>query len=240
MRRSRSNHAEVARALGTGIVAGEFPPGTRLPGDAELTARFRISRPVLREGIKTLAAKGLLAPKARVGTLVAARSGWNMFDPDVLSWHLHAGIDAGFLRDLAEIRLAVEPQAAALAAHRRVPADTMAMRASLDRMEQAASDTPGFAEADLALHLAVAAASGNRFMRSAGAVIEAALRASFELSAPVDAADRDRVLSMHARIVRAVEQGDADAAADAMTGVIVNGLKRHGALGGRVPQRRGT
>lgn len=237
-RRTRSNHEEVARAIGTSIVGGAYPPGSKLPGDAELTERFGISRPVLREGIKTLAAKGLLASKARVGTLVVERSHWNMFDPDVLTWHLEAGIDADFLQDLAEIRIAVEPQAAAMAALRRKEADLDALRASLADMARAESDAPGFAEADLALHLAVASASGNRFMDSLGAVIEAALRASFVLSAPVEPADRARVLAMHTAIVDAIIARDADGAADAMAGVIVNGLERHGALGTKVPEWR--
>jgi DNA-binding FadR family transcriptional regulator len=230
-RRTRSNHAEVARAIGTGIITGAYPPGTRLPGDAELTERFSISRPVLREGIKTLAAKGLLASKARVGTTVADPAGWNMFDPDVLAWHLEAGIGGRFLRELAEIRMAVEPQAAAMAATRHSEADLLGIQDSLGRMARAMPETPGFAEADLALHLAVAAASGNRFMRSVGAVIEAALRASFMLSAPVAPDERDRVVAMHTRIVTAVARRDPAAAAAAMEGVIVNGLERHGALG---------
>lgn len=239
-RRTRSNHAEVARALGTGIVSGDFPPGTRLPGDAELTGRFGISRPVLREGIKTLAAKGLLTSKARVGTTVSERSGWNMFDPDVLAWHLESGIDTSFLQDLAEIRMAVEPQAAALAATRRSGADLAALQHALARMSDGSADMPGFAEADLALHQAVARASHNRFVHSVGAVVEAALRASFMLSAPVEDTDRARVLAKHAAIVDRVARQDADGAAQAMADVIVNGLERHGILGAQLPWRRHT
>ena len=237
-RRTRSNHAEVARAIGTSIVSGDFPPGSKLPGDAVLTERFGISRPVLREGIKTLAAKGLLSSKARVGTVVVERARWNMFDPDVLTWHLEAGVDVDFLRDLAEIRMAVEPQAASMAAQRRTKLDIIALQISLRQMAEAASDTPAFVEADLALHLAVAGASGNRFMFSVGAVIEAALRASFRLSAPTEPGDRARVMAKHANIVGAIENGDADGAADAMAAVITNGLERHGALGPTVPEWR--
>jgi DNA-binding FadR family transcriptional regulator len=226
-RRAHSNHAEVARSIGVDIIAGRYAEGTRLPGDAELTAMFRVSRPVLRESVKTLVAKGLLTTKARVGTVVRERGAWNMFDADVLAWHLDAGIDKRFLGDLAEIRLAVEPRAAALAAARRSEADILELQHSMERMRREASDSVGFADADLALHIAVANASGNPFMRSIGNVIEAALRASFLLSAPVEAQDRDAVLQWHQRIVDAIVAGDAEAAAAAIIEVIHNGMRRH-------------
>jgi DNA-binding FadR family transcriptional regulator len=226
-RRAHSNHAEVARSIGVDIIAGRYAEGMRLPGDAELTAMFGVSRPVLRESVKTLVAKGLLSTKARVGTVVRERGAWNMFDADVLAWHLDTGIGKRFLGDLAEIRLAVEPRAAALAAARRSDADILELKRSMDRMRQEASDSIGFADADLALHIAVASASGNLFMRSIGNVIEAALRASFLLSAPVDPGDRETVLLWHQRIVDGIASGDGEAAARAMVEVIHNGMRRH-------------
>jgi DNA-binding FadR family transcriptional regulator len=226
-RRAHSNHAEVARSIGVDIIAGRYTEGTRLPGDAELTAMFGVSRPVLRESVKTLVAKGLLSTKARVGTVVRERGAWNMFDADVLAWHLDAGIDKRFLGDLAEIRLAVEPRAAALAASRRSDADIVELRRSMEQMRRADSDSIGFADADLALHVAVANASGNLFMRSIGHVIEAALRASFLLSAPVESEDRETVLLWHQRIVDAIADGDAEMATRAMIEVIHNGMQRH-------------
>src|ERR1700747_48215 len=146
-RRAHSNHAEVARSIGVDIIAGRYGEGARLPGDAELTAQFGVSRPVLRESVKTLVAKGLLTTKARVGTVVRERGAWNMFDADVLAWHLDVGIDRRFLSDLAEIRLAVEPRAAALAAARRREADIVELRRSMERMRRADSDSIGFADA---------------------------------------------------------------------------------------------
>jgi DNA-binding FadR family transcriptional regulator len=226
-RRAHSNHAEVARSIGIAIIAGRYGEGVRLPGDAELTAMFEVSRPVLRESVKTLVAKGLLSTKARVGTVVRARDAWSMFDADVLAWHLDAGIDKRFLGDLAEIRLAVEPRAATLAAARRSDADVLELQRSMDRMRQAASDSLEFADADLALHIAVANASGNLFMRSIGHVVEAALRASFLLSAPVEPRDRETVLLWHQRIVDGIAAGDAATAATAMIEVIHNGMRRH-------------
>ena len=225
--RARSNHAEVARSVGIDIIGGRYGEGARIPGDAELMATFGVSRTVLRESVKTLVAKGLLTTKAGVGTVVRGRSAWNMFDVDVLAWHLDVGIDRRFLSDLAEIRLAVEPQAAALAANRRTDADIAELHRSMDMMRNEAPDSTAFADGDLALHIAVANASGNPFMRSIGAVIEAALRASFLRSAPVEPEDHATVLLWHQRIVDAIVDQDADAATAAMTAVIYNGRRRH-------------
>jgi DNA-binding FadR family transcriptional regulator len=226
-RRSHSNHAEVARTIGIDIISGRYGEGVKLPGDAELTLMFGVSRPVLRESVKTLVAKGLLSTKARVGTVVRERAAWNMFDMDVLAWHLDAGIDQRFLRDLADIRLAVEPRTAALAAERRSDADVAELRRSISRMRLEPSDAVGFADGDLSLHIAIANASGNPFMRSIGGVIEAALRASFVLSAPVEERERELVIASHEQIVEAIENKDSEAAAAAMTNVIFNGLRRH-------------
>ena len=225
--RARSNHAEVARSVGIDIIAGRHGEGARIPGDAELMATFGVSRTVLRESVKTLVAKGLLTTKAGVGTVVRGRSAWNMFDVDVLAWHLDVGIDKRFLSDLAEIRLAVEPHAAALAAARRTDADLVELHRSMELMRNEPPDSTAFADADLALLIAVANASGNPFMRSIGAVIEAALRASFLRSAPVEPEDHATVLLWHQRIVDAIAEQDADAAAAAMTAVIHNGRRRH-------------
>jgi DNA-binding FadR family transcriptional regulator len=231
--RAHSNHAEVARSIGVDIIAGRFAEGTRLPGDAELTATFGVSRPVLRESVKTLVAKGLLSTKARVGTVVRERGAWNMFDADVLAWHLDAGIDGRFLSDLAEIRLAVEPRAAALAAARRSEADLDELRRSMDKMRREPSDSVAFANADLSLHIVIAKASGNLFMQSVGHVIEAALRASFLRSAPIVLEDREAVLCWHQRIVDGVADRDGEAAAAAMIEVIHNGMRRHERVPGR-------
>ena len=227
--RGHSSQLEVTRTIVLDIVAGRYPEGTSLPRDAELTAMFDVSRTVLRESVKTLSDKGLLNSKAGVGTRVRERSAWNMFDPDVLGWHLEAGIDKRFLRDLADIRLAVEPRAAALAAERRPDESIATLRESVARMRSFASDTLEFADADLRLHLDVATVSGNPFMRSIGAVIEAALRASFRLSAPTEEKEREVTLATHEQIVEAIAARDPEGAATAMTSVIYNGLRRHGA-----------
>ena len=166
---------------------------------------FGVSRPVLRESVKTLVAKGLLTTKARVGTVVRERGAWNMFDADVLAWHLDVGIDRRFLNDLAEIRLAVEPRAAALAATRRSDEDIAELQRSMDRMRR------GDVRVRRLRRSATSPCTSRwreppaiRSCARSAHVIEAALRTSFLLSAPVGSEDRETVLLWHQKIVDAI------------------------------------
>ena len=103
----------------------------------------------------------------------------------MLGWHIEAGIDKRVLRDLADIRLAVEPRAAALAAERRPDESIAILRESVARMRSFASDTLEFADADLRLHLDVATVSGNP-----SCLIGAAGRSSTTRLVPAQRADR--------------------------------------------------
>lgn len=188
---------------------------------AEMRDRFGRSRVLLREVTKTLVAKGMVVTKSRVGTHVLPPEHWNWFDPDVLAWRVQLGLDARFLAQLGEMRRAVEPTAAALAAVNRGDADLAAMRAATEAMAG-----EGFARADLAFHIAVATASGNPLFRAFAGVIEAALAASLSESSPRDPADAARTAARHQAIVDAIEARDAGTAAARMLTVIDEGLAR--------------
>lgn len=219
-------HDEIAATLGTEILSGARPPGSRMPTLMEMFERFGVSRVLMREVIKTLTAKGMVASKSRVGTHVLDPSHWNWFDPDVLGWRVRLGLDAGFLAQLAEMRRAVEPAGAALAAKHRTPQHVAEMRAALDAMAAAGSDRRAFAEADLDFHIAVSAASGNPLFRAFAGVVETALAASFTISSPADPQSAADNVARHRAIADAIEAGDADAARQAMLTVIDEGLAR--------------
>ncbi|MBS3652154.1 FadR family transcriptional regulator [Pseudaminobacter sp. 19-2017] len=225
--RVRSNHAHIVGSLGRDIVSGAIPSGATLPGDAELMARFGVSRTVLREALKTLAAKGLIVPRAGIGTRVTGRENWSLFDPDILNWHFDCGIDEAFLVHLSEIRLAFEPYAAALAAERATPEDIVRLDQLADDMGRVDHTPESHTLADLRFHLAVAEASRNPFLRSVGSLIEAALVGVFRLSSPTT--DRQAVLDAsqsHRAIVEAIRRRDRAGARAAMEAVIITGLER--------------
>lgn len=222
-----SNHARIAAALGAEILGGVHVPGANLPSEPELIRRFKISRTLMREVMKTLAAKGFVVSKTRIGTRVRDPVHWNMFDAEVLAWRVSAGLDADFVRSLTEIRRAMEPAAAALAARRRSAADLAALRLHLRDMARADHTRESFAGVDLALHMRIGIASGNPLMRSMGGVIEAALVRSFTLSSPVDDPRHQAVsVRSHAAIVDAIEARDAARAARATLKVIDAGVRR--------------
>jgi DNA-binding FadR family transcriptional regulator len=224
---ARTSHAQVVGELGRAIVAGEFPVGATLPGDADLEARFGVSRTVLREAMKTLAAKGLVVPRARIGTRVTAKSQWNLFDSDILTWHFAVGVDERFLVHLSEIRLGFEPHAAALAARHASEADINQMMLLAVAMGDPAHTPETLALADLRFHLSVIDAARNPFMRTVGSLIEAALAGIFKLSSPAD--DRGKigdVAANHMRIVEEIRRRDEDGARRAMENVISVGRSR--------------
>ena len=224
VRRSRAAHDVVVEGLGRAIIAGRFKTGDTLPGKDELCARFGVSRTALREALQTLAAKGLIAAKTRIGTWVPEARHWNMFDSDVLAWRLARGADPDFVASLFEVRQAFEPVAAALAAKRRSEADLAGLRRHVAAMVAARDDKQRFSDADAAFHLCVLDASGNPIMHSIGALIATALAAAFELSAPTDEpALAETACRQHAAIVEALARRDAQAAADAMMQVIRQG-----------------
>jgi DNA-binding FadR family transcriptional regulator len=214
----------VAHGLGRDIVAGRLRVDAMLPCDAELTERFRVSRTVLREAMKTLAAKGMLEPKTRVGTRVLGEKHWNMFDADILAWRMACGVDSAFLAHLFEIRQAFEPLAAASAAMHRTADDIIHMSEALDAMRRPGHSRDSFALADLAFHRTVLDASANPFLQAMGSVIRAALTLSFTISSPVDEPERFvESGDQHRKVLDAIANGRAQDAAAAMTAVIVQG-----------------
>lgn len=225
------SHAEIAATLGGEILSGVWAPGSRLPAMEEMFARFGVSRVVVREVIKTLTAKGLVASKTKVGTIVLDSATWNWLDADVLEWRVRAGLDRDFLAQVTELRQAVEPAAAALAARHRTARDVARLRACLEAMKAAEGDNLRFAEADLAFHLAVGQASGNPLVGSFAAVVKVALKGFLALSAAsVKETEKTRrgTLSRHAAIVSAIERRNEKAAAAAMLLVIARGRKHAG------------
>ncbi len=210
----RSLHGRVAHDLGARIAGGDFAPGTVLPNEAALGASFGVSRTVLREAVKVLAAKGLVEARPKIGTRVRPRADWNMLDPDVLAWQCAGSDLPGVAEDLMEIRRVVEPHAAALAARRATDAEILGIAGAYADMERA-PDIESSVEPDVRFHLAVMDATHNAFLRPLGALIRAALSASFRLSKMPPGA-HERSMPRHRAVLDAIRAHDPEAARAAM------------------------
>jgi DNA-binding FadR family transcriptional regulator len=216
-KRPRSNANDfLASALGGEIIAGVYPPGSRLPGEAILLERFRVSRPTLREAFRVLAAKGLIVSRQKVGTSVRPKSDWNMLDPDFLAWHLRAALNEDFVNDLFQLRQMVEPQAAYLAALSRDPAALERISAAYADMEASQGATDDVTAADLRFHQAILDATGNLFIGALGGLIDTALVGTFELGWRAAASIRDDRLHQHRAVLKAISEGQADEARERM------------------------
>ncbi|HEX4028221.1 MAG TPA: FCD domain-containing protein [Rhizomicrobium sp.] len=223
-----AGHAEIVATLGAEILSGARPPGSRLPSVEEMFEMFGVSRVVLREVTRTLAAKGMVTSKSKVGTRVQDSSHWNWLDPQVLEWRGKVGLDQAFLDHITQVRLAVEPAAARLAARHRSRQDLAALQAALQAMHDAEGNHRTFSEADLAFHIAVSAASGNPMFRSLTAATEMVLFGFLHvISHGVIAEERThaRSTARHGKILEAIEARDEEGASLATIRVIEQGRK---------------
>ncbi len=222
------NHtAQVVEQLGRAIVAGEYPPQTMIPLDPDISEMFDVSRTVVREAKKTLIAKGLIQSKAKVGTHVRPQEEWNMFDPDVLRWHVAQKNAGPLFEELFEIRLIFEPAAASSAALKATRDDCAALSTLCDNLGRG-EDRASVAIADLEFHKLILKMSGNRFLQSLGDLVQAALYSLFMVEArDRSAAELTQFVENHRAIVRAICAGEPQAAHDAMHAVILAGRRRN-------------
>ena len=215
-------HREMMDVLTDEVVNGRLAPGDRLPREADLAARFGVSRGVAREGIRAMEERGLISVRHGKGATVNEPSEWNTLDPDVLRPLLAGPHGVAALRDYMECRRILEVEAAGLAAERATAADLAAMRDALARMEETA-DRPGspaaetrFHEADIAFHQALIAGTRNGALGSLTENIHAAvLTARFWLARPEYR--QERAMPEHRAILAAIAAADADAARAAMS-----------------------
>jgi DNA-binding FadR family transcriptional regulator len=207
--------ATVTAELGRRIVAGWHGPGESLPTETRLCEMFGVSRTTVREAIKRLHGKGMLAVGPRSGTRVLPTLHWNQFDPELLGWRLECGADAGTLDQLYDIRECFEPRACELAATRGDAAVRAAIADEFERMADETLDAGARIDADLAFHLAIFAATGNLFFVSLGAAIRTALHLSFSLSQRRASIPADE-LRLYEEVCRAILAGHGSAAARAM------------------------
>lgn len=199
--------AKIATEIRRQVDEGALEPGDQLPGHRDLAVQFEVAMGTVREAISMLIGDGLLTVRAGRGTFVATPGSFPDTVPPPL---LRQELD-----ELIEARETLELQIVELAAERATAEQVAGLHVALDRLEAASESAGEWPDRDLEFHLALAAASGNRYLLQAMQSISSLVRQDMELSA---AAAIDRFGSLrfsvesHRAIVAAVEVGDAELA----------------------------
>jgi len=211
----------LVEALGQAIVTGEYEV-SGFPTEAGISAQYGASRTVTREAVKMLTAKGLLSARPRHGTIVEPNGKWNMLDPDVLRWLLERKFSLRLLTEFTEMRLAIEPTAAGLAARKADETAITEIQRGLDRMEKAARGEDDPLSADIAFHIAILNATDNTFYRQLDELVNTALRISIRFTNRIKG--RTASIPAHAEVLNAIIRRDPAGAEAAMRQIIIDVL----------------
>lgn len=218
--RGQGLHERVVREIGRRIVSGELPEGKSLPRELVLLETLGVSRTALREAMRVLSAKGLVAARQKTGTAVRPFASWNVLDPDVFAWRLDSDEFEQVIGELRQLRRIIEPQAASLAAAHAKPGDIAALRSAYRDMASAARSGESTVGPDVRFHREIIAASGNSLLAALGQVIAAALAAYFALGLANPDGGPEPSLPEHKAVLDAIVNRDPAAAQRAMEKLI--------------------
>jgi GntR family transcriptional repressor for pyruvate dehydrogenase complex len=221
-RRARLADAVYGRLLEE-IVSGRYEVGNRLPAETELAETFEVSRPVVREALNRLQADGLVTARQGAGNFVA-----RVPPRQIVKLAPRASI-AGILHAF-EVRIALEGQAARLAAERRSPTELTAIGTALEAMRKAMENGQPAQEADFAFHRAVALASGNvtfaEILDNLAGTVASGMTVALNITQKGTLHRMERVIDEHVRIYEAIAAAEPDSAELAMRYHIDQARKR--------------
>lgn len=208
------------------FILDECKPGDRIPSESALAEKHGVSRVTVREAVKVLCGQGFLSvSQGRRATVTEPSSG--MMGKYLFSI-LRNDIKGKF--DLLEVRQTLEVQAASLAATNASDSGLVSVRHALDGMQNSVERLTGgktdlaeetrFHEYDAAFHAAIAWCSGNRLLAHMLEAMGTSLTSAFKLSAQgrrMRGLDFSGTLAAHVEIFEAIQAGDPQRAARAMT-----------------------
>ena len=217
-------HASIARDIGVGIAAGRLRPGDTLAGEIEASEQLAVSRTAYREAIRILAAKGMVESRTKTGTRVSPRERWHILDPELLGWFLETKPTESFVRDLFEVRMMVEPHAAALAALNHVERDTASMAESLDTMSRLGLGNVDGRAADRAFHRQILIATRNEMIAALSSSVCAAVSWTTTFKHRTQKTPRDPLVE-HRLVLDAIKARDAARARAEMVELVQAALR---------------
>lgn len=218
------NKNSIREHLARMIIEGTLKRDEILPNELALAELYSVSRTMIRDVLRSLEEKGLIERKTNVGTRVRGIHSWNLLDKDVLDWSCGILTQSRFLLSLLELRLIIEPQAAALAAIRANDTDLQRICNNFSRMWAEETDTKKMmldTEADIDFHKAIIQASGNLFISQIGGAIQAALHHTIYLSNKANI-DHKHSLECHRQVLTSIENRNPKGAYAGMCCVLEN------------------
>jgi DNA-binding FadR family transcriptional regulator len=225
---------QVVDDLGRRILAGEVKPGEPLPQEWTLCDQLGVSRTVVREAIKSLAAKGLVESRAKRGTIVRPTRAWNYLDPEVLRWKVSVDAEGQHLFHLTELRRTIEPAAAGMAAERATEENLRLISQACEQMQRTADNVEHFLAADIQFHVEILHAAGNPFFTPIANVISTSLESSLRVTNR-QPADNHASVPVHQRVMKAICARKPTAAQAAMRALLNEAAGRiERALGGEL------
>lgn len=217
-------HGAIAHDMGVAIVSGRYQPGEVLKNEIDFAEQLQVSRSAYREAIRILAAKGLVESRPKTGTRVNPETRWNLLDPDVLAWSFEAEPSPRLVQGLFELRMIIEPAAAALAARRRTPDQVTRMREALMTMERKGLSSEEGRGADREFHAVILEATDNPPLYSLASTIGAGVRWTTVYKERKKELPRDPMPD-HWKVFDAIASGGADAAREAMEELVSMALR---------------
>lgn len=193
------------------VISGQLAPGDRLTL-SDVEERFGVSRTLARDVVKSLETVGLVVAKRRTGIEVLPPSEWKVLDPQVISWRLESEARAAQMASLTEVREAIEPMAAALAARRRTETQAHELVRLARELVELGSAGMGissrYLDADVAFHSLLLEASGNEMMAAMSGMVSEVLKGRVSHGL-MPAHPHSEALEDHVRIAEAILHSDA-------------------------------
>lgn len=213
---NKKMYEKIADALMAMIRSGELKPGDRVAPVGDLAAQFGVGRSAVREALSALRAMGLIDMRQGEGTYIRS------FSPETFSKYLSTGIlmEERDIDDLLDVRELLESEAARRAATSNNSVLIQEIFKALDSMKEVKEDASLGEEADLAFHLAVARASGNRLLAQLMASVSEAIAELMRETRRIWIYSQDSAIKKmyqeHRMIVDAIAEGVPDRAGQAM------------------------
>jgi DNA-binding FadR family transcriptional regulator len=213
-------HDAVLDHWGMSIVSGAYAPGDRVSMDDEITGQ-QASRTVSREAMRVLESMGLVNVRRKVGATVNPPEKWHAYDPLLIAWRLRGPDRPMQLHALSELRAAVEPAAAKLAAaHATAEQLARLTEAAIGMVAHSrAANEADYLNSDVQFHRTLLEASGNVMFAALSEVVAAVLigRTEHDL---MPATANPRAVSLHAEVAVRIQAGDPEGAQAAMREIV--------------------